>query len=131
MPNGSGPTHLTSIGYLLWIFGFLGSHRFYFGRPISGTIWFLTLGLLGIGWLVDLFLIPSMSRDTELRYRIGPLDYTLAWICLTFFGVFGIHRFYLGKWPTAILYLLTLGLLGFGILYDFWTLNEQVDDANA
>lgn len=31
-------THLKSIGYLLWVFGFLGSHRFYYGRPITGTI---------------------------------------------------------------------------------------------
>ena len=131
MANRSDDTHLLSIGYVLWIFGFLGSHRFYFGRPISGTIWFFTLGLLGIGWLVDLFLMPSMEREAEHRYRVGPLDYTLAWICLTFFGLFGLHRFYLGKWPTAILYLLSGGLLGFGILYDFWTLNEQVDDANA
>ena len=38
-------THSTLIGYLLWIFGFLGSHRFYYGKPITGTIWFFTLGL--------------------------------------------------------------------------------------
>ncbi|MDI6616513.1 MAG: NINE protein [Syntrophaceae bacterium] len=30
-------THLKSIGYVLWIFGFTGSHRFYYGRPVSGT----------------------------------------------------------------------------------------------
>ena len=42
--------HSITIGYILWIFGFTGSHRFYYGRPISGSIWFLTLGLLGIGW---------------------------------------------------------------------------------
>jgi TM2 domain-containing membrane protein YozV len=34
-------THSLGIGYLLWIFGFMGSHRFYYGRPVSGTIWFL------------------------------------------------------------------------------------------
>ena len=39
-------THLKSMGYILWIFGFTGSHRFYFGKPISGTIYFFTLGLL-------------------------------------------------------------------------------------
>ncbi len=38
-------THRKSIGYLLWIFGFLGAHRFYFGRPVTGTIWLFTLGL--------------------------------------------------------------------------------------
>jgi TM2 domain-containing membrane protein YozV len=126
-----GDTHLKSIGYLLWIFGFLGSHRFYYGRPVTGTIWFFTLGLLGIGWLIDLLLIPGMSRDADRRFRTGPFDYTIAWIFLTFLGVFGLHRLYLGKWFTAILYFLTAGLFGFGILYDFWTLNEQVDAANA
>lgn len=40
-------------------------------------------------------------------------------ILLCFFiGVFGIHRFYIGKWPTAILYLFTGGLFGIGWLYD-------------
>jgi TM2 domain-containing membrane protein YozV len=126
-----GDTHLTSVGYILWIFGFTGSHRFYFGRPISGTIWLFTLGLLGIGWLIDLFLIPGMERQAELRFRPGPYDYTVAWVLLTFLGIFGVHRLYIGKWPTAILYLLTVGLCGLGILYDFWTLNEQVDLANA
>ena len=48
-------THLKSVGYILWIFGFTGSHRFYYGKPISGTIWFFTLGLLLIGWMIDLF----------------------------------------------------------------------------
>ena len=59
---GRADTHRKSLGYLLWLFGFTGSHRFYYGRQISGTIWFLTLGLLGIGWLIDLFLIPGMGR---------------------------------------------------------------------
>ena len=124
-------THLKSVGYLLWIFGFLGSHRFYYGRHITGTIWFFTLGLCGVGWLIDLFLIPSMDRDAERRFRSGAFDYTFAWALLTFVGIFGLHRLYIGKWPTAILYFLTGGLVGFGVLYDFWTLNEQVDQANA
>ena len=32
-------THFKTIGYLLWLFGFTGAHRFYFGKPISGTEW--------------------------------------------------------------------------------------------
>ena len=86
-------THSKIIGYLLWIFGFTGAHRFYYGKPVTGTIWFFTLGLLGIGWLIDLFLIPSMDREADLRFTSGGLDYNVAWILLVFLGIFGVHRF--------------------------------------
>ncbi|WKE65232.1 TM2 domain-containing protein [Gallaecimonas kandeliae] len=124
-------THSKLFGYLLWIFGFTGSHRFYYGKPVSGTVWFFTFGLLGIGWLIDLFLIPGMDREADQRFNPGPIDYNIAWIFLTFLGVFGIHRFYQGKVFTGILYLLTLGLCGIGVLYDFWTLNDQISMKNA
>ena len=123
-------THSLGIGYLLWIFGCMGSHRFYYGRPVSGTIWFLTLGLLGIGWLIDLVLMPSLDRSAELRYEPGPVSYNLAWILLTFVGIFGIHRIYMGKYLTGLLYFLTGGLFLVGLLYDYWTLNEQVGEVN-
>jgi TM2 domain-containing membrane protein YozV len=126
----TGDTHSKTIGYLLWIFGFTGSHRFYYGKPITGTIWFFTLGLLGIGWLIDLFLIPSMDRQADFRFQNGPVNYSVAWILLTFLGLFGVHRMYMGKWLTGILYLLTAGLVGLGYLYDYWTLNGQVDQLN-
>lgn len=129
--NHANDTHLKSIGYLLWLFGFTGSHRFYYGKPISGTVYFFTLGLLGIGWLIDLFLIPSMDRNADLRFRAGPVNYSVAWILHTFLGLFGVHRMYMGKWITGIIYLLTAGLVGFGYLYDFWTLNDQITLINA
>jgi TM2 domain-containing membrane protein YozV len=127
----STDTHLKSIGYILWIFGFTGSHRFYYGKPISGTIWFFTLGLFFIGWIIDLLLIPSMDRQADFRYRSGNLNYTVSWILLTFLGLFGIHRFYMGKWLTGITYLLSGGIFGIGYLYDFWTLNDQVSLINS
>lgn len=124
-------THLKKFGYILWIFGFTGAHRFYYGRPISGTIYFFTLGLLGIGWLIDLFLIPSMDRDCDIRYKSGSYDYNLAWVLLVFLGVFGVHRFYLGKWITGLIWFFTGGLFLIGYLYDMWTLNEQVSTKNS
>ena len=48
---------------LLGWFGVCGLHRFYVGRWVSGLIWLLTFGLLGIGQFVDLFLLPRMADD--------------------------------------------------------------------
>jgi TM2 domain-containing membrane protein YozV len=123
-------THSKTIGYILWIFGFMGAHRFYYGRPISGTIYFFTLGLLFIGWIVDLFLIPGMDDAADHQYSSGDKDYNVSWILLTFLGIFGVHRFYLGKWLTGLVWFFTGGLFLLGYLYDYWTLNEQIDEAN-
>lgn len=128
--NASANTHSRLVGYVLWIFGFTGSHRFYFGKPITGTIWFFTGGLLLIGWIIDLFLIPSLDRQADRRFVPGPTDYTVAWLLLTFLGFFGVHRFYMGKWLTGLLYLVTVGLFGLGYLFDLWTLNSQVSELN-
>lgn len=124
-------SHSILIGYFLWIFGFLGAHRFYYGRQISGTIYFFTFGLFFIGWIVDLFLIPGMNEDADIRFHQGPVDFNIAWLLLTFVGLFGIHRMYMGKWFTGILYLFTFGLFGVGLIYDFWTLNEQISLING
>jgi TM2 domain-containing membrane protein YozV len=140
--NTERNTHSKLLGYLLWIFGFTGAHRFYFGKPITGTIWFFTFGLFGIGWLVDLFLIPSMDRRADHRYAPGPLEYSLAWLLLVFLGFFGVQRLYLHKWVTGIA-LLILGCLSAAgmwffipiialfYLVDLWTLNGQVSAYNS
>ena len=134
-------THSVILGYLLWIFGFIGAHRFYYGKQVTGVIWFFTLGLFFIGWIIDLFLIPSMEREAERRFVSGPVNYNITWILLTFLGIFGAHRFYMGKIFTGLLYLIITGLavamppIGIiviiGILYDFLTLNEQLSELNS
>ena len=124
-------THSKVIGYILWIFGFLGAHRFYYGKPISGTIYFFTLGLLFVGWIIDLFLIPGMDREADIRFTPGRIDYNITWVLLGFLGTFGVHRMYMGKWLTGILYLCTVGLLGVGYIYDMWTLNDQITVING
>ena len=123
-------THSLLMGYILWIFGFMGAHRFYYGKAVSGTLYFFTFGLLLIGWIVDLFLIPGMDAQADENYETGDKEYSIAWILLTFLGIFGLHRFYLGKWITGLIYLCTGGLMLLGVLYDYWTLNEQISDIN-
>tara|TARA_Y100000287_G_C14139235_1_gene313864 strand:+ start:153 stop:572 length:420 start_codon:yes stop_codon:yes gene_type:complete len=123
-------THSLLVGYLLWIFGFLGAHRFYFGRPVSGTVYLFTFGLLGIGWLVDLFLMPSLERQADSSYAVGAINYTVTWVLLVFLGPLGLHRFYLGKPWTGLLFLLTCGIFLIGVIYDWWTVNEQISREN-
>jgi hypothetical protein len=54
--------------YLFWamgLFGLNGLHRFYCRKPVSGGIWLMSLGLVGIGQMVDLFLIPGMVEEAN------------------------------------------------------------------
>jgi predicted transcriptional regulator len=60
-------------------------------------------------------------------YSIG-IAY-LLWF-LSGFGILGLHRFYLGKVPSGILWMGTRGLGLFGSIYDFFTLPSQVREAN-
>lgn len=39
-------------------------------------------------------------------------------LMLTIFGIAGMHRFYVGKIKSGILYLLTLGFFGIGSIVD-------------
>lgn len=63
------------LAYLLWAMAFLaiplglpglhGLHRFYCSKPRSGALWLVSFGLLGIGQLIDLFLIPGMVEKAN------------------------------------------------------------------
>lgn len=67
-----------------------------------------------------------MSRDDE--YSSG-VAFALWLACL--FGACGIHRFYLGKKWTGLLYLLTFGLFGIGQIVDLVQMRQLVEDANV
>jgi len=72
VPVVAVPQRETGIAYLLWFFfGTLGVHHFYLGHVVRGLLYLFTGGFLGVGLLVDLFLIPSMTRrrNAELLQR--------------------------------------------------------------
>ena len=68
----SGPS-----AFVLWLcclIGICGLHRFYLGRFWTGLLWLLTFGLLGIGQVIDLFLLPSMLRQHNLEKRLDAAE---------------------------------------------------------
>ncbi|WP_439697822.1 NINE protein [Mucilaginibacter sp. AW1-7] len=49
-----------STAYILCFFlGVLGAHKFYLNKTGVGMLYFCTLGLAGIGWILDLFTLGS------------------------------------------------------------------------
>ncbi len=68
-----------AVAYLLWFFfGFFSAHRFYLGKVTSGVIYLLTGQLLGIGWIIDLFLIDGMVDQYNLENRVRHIE--TVWI---------------------------------------------------
>ena len=62
------------VTYLLAIpFGIFGFHKFYLRQNLMGCIYLFSLGLFGLGWLYDLFTIPSQVRtfNRELQHTDG------------------------------------------------------------
>lgn len=123
-------THNLFVAYLFWLIGGFGLHRFYLGKRLTGTVWTLTCGVFFIGWIVDAFLLPSMCNKMNLKYEIGEYDYSIAWLLLFFGGLFGLHRFYQRKFGTAVLYLLTLGCFGIGVIVDYYLLTNDIENLN-
>ncbi len=53
-----------------------------------------------------------------VRAGISPLSRTVAFLLCFFIGGMGVHRFYVGKVGSGILYFLTMGIFGIGVFID-------------
>src|SRR3954471_14265784 len=68
--GGKEGMHSKGVAYLLWLgwpLGLGGLHRFYLGRPISGFLYLITWGFFGIGQIIDLFRIPRLVRQENMK----------------------------------------------------------------
>ena len=54
---------------LVWVFGLAGLQRLYNGKVGTGLLWLCTWGFFGVGQFVDLFMIPSMVEEHDLKLR--------------------------------------------------------------
>jgi hypothetical protein len=53
----------------VWFFGLAGLQRLYNGKVGTGLLWLCTWGFFGVGQFVDLFMIPSMVEEHDLKLR--------------------------------------------------------------
>jgi len=63
-----------SVAYLWWfLLGPFGAHRFYLGHVATGVLYACTVGLFLVGWVIDLFMIPSYVKAWNHRvdFRVG------------------------------------------------------------
>lgn len=77
---------------------------------------------------------PESSSSNECGYRqnsehestaasqVSPKSQIVALLLCIFLGLFGAHRFYVGKAGTGLLYLFTGGLLGIGWIVDIFVI---------
>lgn len=116
--------------YILWIFGFLGVHHFYLGNVGFGLAYLFTLGMGGIGWLIDFFRMPVLVKRANADPK-SPYKHLDSAYVLTFpLGMLGLQHFYLGRPGLGVAYLLTFGLVGIGFLADLIRMPVLVREIN-
>lgn len=58
------------VAYVLWLLlGLIGAHYFYMGKIGVGVLYLLTGGLLGVGWVIDLFTLKGQVERENSRRR--------------------------------------------------------------
>ena len=82
-------------------------------------------GELSVNLNVNLPAVPQGSDKEPYSTKFG-----YGFWCAGLLGACGIHRFYMGKVGTGVLWLLTGGLLGVGQIIDLFRMKTLVRNAN-
>lgn len=114
--------------------GLLGLDRFYLGDTIKGIIKCVTLGGLGVWWLIDIyFVIKGELADLNNR-EIKSSDKKYQSVTLLFAvygGIYGFDRFYLGHRSLGMIKLF-VPTFGIWILLDIiLIILNTMKDANG
>ena len=92
--------------------------------PVNVTVNLPSSAVPGSGGLAN----RGVAADPDQAPYSTGLSYGL-W-CAGLAGACGIHRFYMGKIGTGVLYLVTFGLLGIGQVVDLFRMKSLVKNAN-
>lgn len=81
-PRAASDRSFVATWLFSWLLGFLGVDRFYLGKVGTGVLKLLTLGGLGIWWLIDLILtLAGVQRDAAGRLLPDYEEHrVVAWI---------------------------------------------------
>lgn len=90
----SGPEQANRSFFVTWILsltlGFLGADRFYTGRFATGGLKLLTLGGLGLWWIIDLVIVMAGGLRYDRRHLRGyETGKEAAWITTGFLLIVG------------------------------------------
>jgi TM2 domain-containing membrane protein YozV len=129
-PTVATPEPLTLVdAYLLHIvLGFFGVLHFRMGRYTMGILYLITVGGLGLGYLVDLWRMPQLVAEYNTCQKLGQKfqgnesPKTIMWDCYALWvtGIIGGYHFYLGRCTWGIYYACTAGGFGTGWLVDLF-----------
>ena len=138
------PKHATA-SVLSLLLGWLGIDRFYMGRIGLGILKLITIGGVGIWWVVDMILVGSgKARDGSgsplisfgdqqmpvdggmpPRYGMVSQKHFVAVILEVLLGGLGVDRMYMGRVGLGILKLI-VGLVTFGVGAAIWGIVDYI-----
>ena len=115
--------------FVVIFLGALGVHKFVKRKYEIGVLYLLTLGIFGIGWLID------VVRSVRLLMNLGVgnseiLKKVIDLFISIFLGALMVCKFVEKKYEIGVLYFFTLGLLVIGWLFNIVKSMRALTDLN-